>query len=798
MKKSLVKGVALVAASVLGITGLSLAPANATTRTVAVVQETNTLSGLNTSVPGKNLVTNVDVLYPTGAGFTYWNNKAQLVRNTAFGTFKITKNVANDFEVTYTVKKGLKWSDGTLITGQDLLLSHAISSSKYSIAAGLGNPTPDTGNPTNAFDSAGYGGPYDNHTFADSYDLSDDNYSVTVKYDSFQPDWQIFGPGPTDVAALVALAKGKKTLQSARTNAAYKQVFEDAYYNAIDTSSNFSGISATGAAGTSAIVVSHSDAVRLDLGDKMFGTGIQKSGATVSDIEPSIDGVSIAADVAAGASSFKVDDASTWYKGMKVSVDGDTVAANARTVSSVNYDTNVVSISGTFPAAISSADDTISAAGTGVIVLADDNIGTVNGNLTSKGASWVSAQALLKVIAKKWSTVWNITTVDSSTNPLLLISNGGYMIDTINATSATLKLNPLAAVSGTPKLTGNLQSLVFKFPASGATFNDVAAAQALKNQEIDAYSGAANAAVWSTLKANTAATTVQASSATYEHLDIRTGTANTGPNPGDAAHPCPATYTGPFAGESQRAKDLRHAFMLIVPRQLIANTYIGKVFDPSTTANSAVLQSNLLLTTEGNYAKQVTGLKSYVDEFSKSQAERNALALTLVKKYFQNAGPDSNSIPVTYLRSTAARRADINLQIKLEAAKVGFNVTNVGNSKWPNYLDCNGYDVADFAWSRSAISQTGSNANYITTGGNNGYGWSGSDVDNAFGVFEGALSATELVTASITAEKALYSHYWSLPLYQWPGVASWNSDLKGVLYNPLNPNLVWNYWAWSY
>jgi peptide/nickel transport system substrate-binding protein len=657
MKKSLVKGVALVAASVLGITGLSLAPANAATRTVAVVQETNTLSGLNTAIPGKNLVTNVDVLYPTGAGFTYWNNKAQLVRNTAFGTFKITKNVPGDFQVTYTIKKGLKWSDGTLITGQDLLLSHAISSSKYSIAAGMGDPSPaGAADPTNKFDSAGYGGPYDDHTFADSFDLSEDNYSVTVKYDSFQPDWQIFGPGPTDVAALVALAKGKKTLQSARTNAAYKNLFEDAYYNA--------------------------------------------------------------------------------YEALPASNDEDYQdALDARTAS----------------------------------------------------------RALLAQIAKKWSTVWNITSVTSSTNPLLLISNGGFMIDTINSTSATLKRNPLASVSGAPKVTGNIDTFVFKFPASGATFNDVAAAQALANKEIDAYSGAANAAVWSTLKANTNATTIQASSATYEHLDIRTGTANTGANPD-----CAATYTGPFAGESAKAKDLRHAFMLVVPRQLISNTYIGKVFDPNTTANSTVLNSNLVLTTEGSYSKQVAGLKTYVDEFSKSQADRNALALALVKKWYQSAGVNSNTIDVKYLRSTAARRADINLQIKLEAAKVGFNVTNVGNSAWPNFLDCNDYDVADFAWSRSSISQTGSNANYITEGGNNGYGWSDSAVDAAFNVFEGALSATELVTAQINAEKLLYSHYWSLPLYQWPGVASWNSDLKGVLYNPLNPNLVWNYWAWTY
>jgi peptide/nickel transport system substrate-binding protein len=238
--------------------------------------------------------------------------------------------------------------------------------------------------------------------------------------------------------------------------------------------------------------------------------------------------------------------------------------------------------------------------------------------------------------------------------------------------------------------------------------------------------------------------------------------------------------------------------LLIVPRQLIANTYVGKVFEPSTTANSPVLQSNLLLTTEGNYAKQVAGLKTYVDEFSKSQADRNTIALALVRKYYPTAGPNNQPIDIEYLRSTAARRADINLQIKLEAAKVGFNVSNVGNSGWPNYLDCNDYDVADFAWSRSAISQTGSNANYISTGGNNGYGWSDTAVDSAFNVFEGALSATELVTASINAEKALYSNYWSLPLYQWPGVASWNSDLKGVLYNPLNPNLVWNYWSWSY
>ena len=403
------------------------------------------------------------------------------------------------------------------------------------------------------------------------------------------------------------------------------------------------------------------------------------------------------------------------------------------------------------------------------------------------------ARKTMATVAARWSTRYNITTVNSSTNPLVLVSNGGYMIDSCGSTSCTLKRNPLAATSGTPKLTGNVDTLVFKFPATGGTFSDVAAAQALANGEIDIYSGAASAAVWSTLKANTDATTIQASSALYEHVDLRVGSADAG------AHPdCAADYTGPFAGNSQKAKDLRKAFLLTIPRQDIANTYIGKVFDPSTTANSTVLNSHLSLTTEGDYSKVVAGISSHVAEFSKTQDTRNAAALALVRKYYPSAGPGSNTIDVKLLRSTAARRADINLQIQIQAAKVGFNLSNVGNGAWPNFLDCNDYDAHLFAWSRSAISQTGSNAQYITTGGNNSYGWSDAGVDAAFNKFEGALSATELIAAKINAEKLVAAEYWSAPLYQWPGVASWNKSLKNVMYNPLNPNVVWNYWQFTY
>ena len=669
MKKSLVKGLALVTVSLLGVTGLSLAPANATAANkTVIIQEGNTLSGLNTAVNGKNLVTNVDVVYPTGAGFTYYNNKAVLIRNTAFGTFKITRNncataATTDefgcFSVTYTVKKGLKYSDGTLITAQDLLLSHAISSSDYSIKAGLGDPMSDAGS---VFDSAGYGGAYDDHTRASSYDISDDNFSLTVKYDAFQPDWQLFGPGPGAVHALVGLAKGKKALQTTRVNASYKSLFEEAYYGAME--------------------------------------------ALPSSDDPDY------AD-----------------------------ALEART----------------------------------------------------------DARKFMTAIAKKWSTAFNIVTVTSSTNPLLLVSNGGFMIESCGTSSCTLVKNPLAAVGGAPKFTGNVEKLIFKFPATGTTFSDTAVGQAIKNGEVDLYSGSATSAFWSTVSTDPGVVASRTNVALYEHMDLRTGNSQFPVEtvlPGQPA--CDADYDGPWAGNSTRSKDLRKAFMLVVPRQVIANTYIGKVFDPEYSGMSPLLNSLFSLTTEGDYAKVVAGSSAYNADFQKNQDARNALALTIMRKYYPSAGDGTNNVTIKFLSSTAARRVDIVTQIKLQAAKVGFKVEHTTNTAWSGLLDCNVFDAALFAWSKSAISQTGTNPQYESDGGNNSAGWNDSVLDTKLAKFEGILSATELINAKIDAEKQLWSNYYSLPLYQWPGVAAWNKDLKNILPSPLNPNVVWNYWQWTF
>ena len=668
MMKSLARATALVAVSVLGVSGLSLAPANATAANkTMIVQESNILTGLNTAVNGKNLLTNSNVVGPTGAGFTYYNNKAQLIRNTNFGTFKITRNncataVTTDefgcFSVTYTVKKGLKYSDGTLITAQDLLLSHAISSSDYSMKAGLGQPVQKIINGVKGtgskFNSAGYGGAYDDHTRAESFDISDDNFSLTVKYDAFQPDWQIFGPGPGAVHAMVALAKGKRSLQTARTNATYKSLFEDAYYDSI------------------AVLPAESDEDYAD-------------------------------------------------------------ALDART----------------------------------------------------------AARSLMTKIALKWSTVWNITTVNSSTNPLLLISNGTYQLSECRSTDCTLVLNPRANEGGAPKRTGNLERIIFKMASSIANFSDTAVAQALANGEIDLYSGGSSAAFWSGVSDASKLTRFRGNILTYEHFDLRTGDSQYDYESDDVAG-CNAPYDGPFKGNTQQAKDLRKAFLLLVPRPKLANTYVAKVFDSAAT-DAPMLNSLFSLTTEGDYSKVVAGSSLYVNDFLKDETTRVNMAKALVAKY------SSTPVTVKVLTSARASRVDSITQMKILGATAGFNVEHtVRPLDWGDMLDCNAFDAAQFAWVKTGLSQTGTNPQYESDGGNNSAGWNDPTLDNLLGEFEKLQTATSLITTKINAEKRLWSNYFTLPIYQWPGASAWNKDLKNILPSPLAPNVTWNNWSISY
>jgi peptide/nickel transport system substrate-binding protein len=159
----------------------------------------------------------------SGIGFNYYDDKPVLVENKTFGSYKIISK--SPFKVKYTVNKGRVWSDGTPITGVDLLLTHVVSSNQYSIDAGLGDPASKTETPV--FDSGAYSRTY--NTLIKDITLAPDRMSVVIEWKSFFPDWEVYAPGVSPVHALVAMAMGEKKLGTPAHNVALKSKFLNAY-----------------------------------------------------------------------------------------------------------------------------------------------------------------------------------------------------------------------------------------------------------------------------------------------------------------------------------------------------------------------------------------------------------------------------------------------------------------------------------------------------------------------------------------------------------------------------------------
>ncbi|MBM3711687.1 MAG: hypothetical protein FJW52_04895 [Actinobacteria bacterium] len=612
MKLTRIAKVAIATAAAAGLAVSTLTPANSATRSTVVLVTSNQLTGLNPSVTNMNLTFNSEVAYMQSFGFNYYDSSPKLVENKLFGSYKIVSQ--KPFKVQYTVNKGKVWSDGTPITGVDLLLSHVICSSSYSFAAKLGDPTDNAVRP--AFDALCYGGKYDSHHVG-LPTLSADKMTVTIEYDAKIPDWDITGPGPSAVHTLVHLAEGKTGLQSAAANLAAKAKFEKAFYD---------------------------------------------------------------------------------------------------------YNTK-----------------------------------------------------LMKAAGDIWSKAYNITTVDESTNPLLLVGNGGYIIKSaITGQSVTLVLNKRHVTNPSGPKTSGVKTVVFRVVGDGT-----AAAQALRNQEVDIYQGQPTADSVKILSEIPTAKIIGGDQAVYEHIDLKAGTANGISEP----------YTGPFAGDSQKARDLRTAFLMAYPRDEIVDKLI-KPINPKAVRMDSVL----LLPGEPGYEDLVKN--SGVSKYTKgSQSEREAAALALVRKH----SATDVKINMLWGQPSNARRASEAQIAKAALARAGFDLNAPGRSGWSSYLDSSEYDAQFFAWVKSAITQEGNTDIFYSDGGNNLVGYKNKTVDKAVELLRGTLlSEKDKLAQYLIVEKELMKDAITLPIFQHPGVTAVNKKLQNVKPNPLSPQLVWNYWEWKY
>ena len=610
--------VAAVSAASVALIGFVAVPAHADTRSTVVAIESNTFTSYNNITPDTNIVINGDVQYLTGFPMFYYDDKLNIVPNPKLATWKVTKNLANDFEVTYTIAPGRVWSDGAPITAVDLLLWHVTTSSDYSKAAGLGDPAGSTGS---AFNSVNYGGVYDSHV-AGVPVLSNNNMSITFKYDSKIPDWLLNGPAiePMPVHALVELAAGKTALGSA----------------------------------------------------------------------------------------------------------ADAKAADAKFVTAVN----------------------------------------------SKDTKTLTA------LGKIWSNSYNFTTVDSSTNPLLLVNNGAYHVKSIDSNQITLVASP--NYNSGPALSG-INTLVIKQGIADGS----PSAQALANGDADVYQGQPTADAVAQLKAIKTAKVLTTSSLAFEHIELRVASSGSD------------TYTGPFAWSGgQKAADLRKAFLLAYPRADIVSKLVAPINPDAVVLGSVI---NLPGNPEYDHAASVNGMAAFNQG---TQASRTAQALRLVKKWYPTAGNGSTPISINLLWGSPGntRRTSEAALIIAAEAQAGFKVTAPATAGWGGKLTATQYDAHFFIFDQTANPQDAQACGIFQAGGGSNYTGINDPVINSTcdALQKTSLPQNTINRYRILIEQAVAKDAFFLGIFQNPNVTAYNSQLSGIVPAPLSPSLFWNFWTWHF
>jgi peptide/nickel transport system substrate-binding protein len=270
--------------------------------------------------------------------------------------------------------------------------------------------------------------------------------------------------------------------------------------------------------------------------------------------------------------------------------------------------------------------------------------------------------------------------------------------------------------------------------------------------------------------------------AVYEHVDIRTGT----------AFGTTDTYNGVFAGNSQKALDLRTAVLLAWPREEIMEKIVRPI-----NSSAQLMNSLMYFNAEPGYKDIIA--KSGVSKFTEgTQASRNAKALALVKKYYPEATATNPVVKIKLLfgQPSNVRRVAEAALAKASVAQAGFDMDVAPTSGWSSFLESAKYDLSFFAWVKSALLQRGNVGTYQEQ---NYQGYSNPEIEKIYTELNGKLlTAAEIADRFLKVETILMRDAISLPIFQHPSVTGVTAKLMGVAPSPLSPNLVWNVWDWYF
>jgi peptide/nickel transport system substrate-binding protein len=371
-------------------------------------------------------------------------------------------------------------------------------------------------------------------------------------------------------------------------------------------------------------------------------------------------------------------------------------------------------------------------------------------------------RAKLAPISNAWRTGFDFTSLPS--DPGLYLSSGPYIItDFVENQYITLSKND----KYTGDLAGKVDNITVRYNE-----DPQALVQALQNGEIDMLAPQATADTLAALQAIEGVEVHTSTDATYEHVDM---VQNNG-GPFD-----PATY----GGDAEKAKKVRQAFLLTIPRQQIVDQLI-KPLNPD-----AEVRNSFILTPDAPGYEQMVA-ENGSDFYANVDIEK-------AKALLEEVGVET-PVDVRFLYGASnVRRANEYQLIAESAAQAGFNVIDGGDDNWGMMLDTatDQYDANLFGWQSTSLAVTESDANFRTGGPNNFYGYSNPEVDALFDELQTEVDADRQQEILREVEKHLWEDAFGTTIFQFPGVNAWNSKVTGVEPIALSPTIFHGFWNWE-
>jgi peptide/nickel transport system substrate-binding protein len=371
-------------------------------------------------------------------------------------------------------------------------------------------------------------------------------------------------------------------------------------------------------------------------------------------------------------------------------------------------------------------------------------------------------KASLSKVANVWNTGFNFTKMPEDKD--LLINTGPFaMTDYQEGQFLTLQRRDGYKGERQP----GVDKVTFRYNS-----DPNAQVQALQNGEADLINPQATADILKSMEAIDGIDIVTKYGDSYERLDLAQ-------NNGGAFDP--KTY----GGDAEKARKVREAFLLTVPREKIVDSIVKPLKDDITVRNSFT---------------QVPGSPHYEDVVQASgfDAALGKQDIDKAKQLLGEAGVTGKP-KVRFLYAKGNERREQMFQLVKEAGdSAGFDVQPNAQVQWSALLtDTSQYDVSTAGWGTVNLGAT-QTAQFWTVGGNHNHGgYKNKEVNDLYDRLQVETDEAEQVEIQKRIEQHVVRDAVALPIFQFPDIVGSRKSISGVDPLAVAPNMFWNYWEWN-